>query len=243
MLQTVLPQLEKYIIIKCNKNDLKSIIMTNVPSHLKEMRLTLGSGIICRWTTFEPNINLLEQCLYDKTQIIPVSYAWAFHLIIEFVYHPHNDTMDISTYVKQTITENIPKITNEEYTIYNKNNDEYITGNKVIYEMKEKDTIDFYSPELIIETVTPHRKPEYYEMKMWEKIRIDYTPEIMDRIYNKYEMKLEDGTDVMERYKLNNNPFDALIVNTLQFSHGTGGFRYSWVPSSSSSASSMSTNL
>jgi hypothetical protein len=228
MLQTISPQLEKYIIIKCNKNDLKSIVMTNVPPHLKEMRLTLGSGIICRWTTFEPNINLLEQWLYDKTQIIPVSYAWAFHLIIEFVYYPHNNEIDPSTYVEHTIVESIPKITNEESTVYDKNSNEYITGNKVIYNMKEKKRIDFYSPELIIETVIPSRKLDYYEMKIWEKIRIKYTPDVMDRIYNKYEMKLEDGTNVMERYKLNNDPFDVFIVNTLQFSHGTGGFRYSW---------------
>lgn len=233
MQQTILPQLRKNIYLKCNKKDLKSISMPKVPPHLKEMKLNLGLGpglgAICHWTTFEPNVNLLEQWLYDPSQIIPVSLAVYLEVIISFEYHPYDDSLDPSLYVNRCLTEKIPEILDDECTIYDEGNDEFITGKRVIYNIKETIITEFYSPELIIETIEPTLKvADYYEMKMWQKIKIKYTPEQMDRVFNKHEMKLEDGTDVMERYKLNNEPFDALIVNTLSFSQGCGGFKFSW---------------
>lgn len=234
MKQTILPQLQKNILINCNKNDLKSIIMTEIPPYLKEMKLNLGNSTICSWTTFKPNVNLLEQWLYDSSQIIPVSYAWAFTVVISFIYHDSDNQIGC---VKRSIQESVPEIMDDECTIYDEHNDRYVTGKRVVYNIKETIVTEFYSPQLIIETVessivTPDIKIEsfvdYYEMKMWQKIKIKYTPEEMERVFNNREMKLENGGDVMEKYRLNNEPFDVLVVNTLYFKNGCGGFRYSW---------------
>jgi hypothetical protein len=240
MPQIILSQLEKYINIDLNKNDLKSIIMPEVPTHLKEMKLFLGTDDICHWTTFEPNVNLLEQWLYDKNQSIPVSCAWVFNLSISFIYHPHNDTMDPSTYVINHNIEKIPTITNDKCTIYDEGNDEYITGKKVIYNIVETTTTKFYSPRLIIETSPSIFKTNdlLYEMKMWQKIQIKCIPaDKIEVIFNKHQMKLEDGTDItdldtfstlhLESCKTN-EPLYILIVNALSFGNGFGGFRYSW---------------
>jgi hypothetical protein len=227
MIQIIASQLKKNIIIDCYQNDLKSIIMKIVPVHLKEMKLILGNDTICHWKKFEPNINLLEQWLYDKTQVIPVSHARALHLIISFIYH---NTDDPALCVKKINYESIPEITDEECTIYNERNDRYETGKRVIYNHKETLVTEFYSPELIIETVAPILNDNnYYTMKLWQRITIKYTKEQMERISNVFEMKLEKGGDVMELYNNYPNTFiDILVVNTLSFNRGFGGFKYSF---------------
>lgn len=229
MIKVIASQLKKNIIVDCYQNDLKSIIMKTVPTHLKGMKLILGTDTICHWKKFEPNVNLLEQSLYDKTQVIPVAHAWALHLIISFVYH---NTDDPALCVKKINYESIPEITDEECTIYNERNGTYETGKRVIYNHKESIVTEFYSPELIIETVAPTLKlidNNYYDMKLWQRITIKYTKEQMERIANVYEMKLEKGGDVMELYNNYPNTFiEILVVNTLSFSRGFGGFKYSF---------------
>ena len=227
MSRIISSQLKKNIFIDCNDNDLQSIIIEKVPPHLKGIKLILGSDTIWHWTTFEPNVNLLEQCLYDKTQIIPISYSWANHLIISFSYH---DSDDPSVCVKKTIYEKNAELTDEKCTIYNERNNEYITGKRVIYNIKETIITNYYSPELIIQLVTPKRIDiNLYEMKLWQKIKIKYTEEQMERVFNKFEMKLEDGSDVMELYnKTPNDYIEVIVLNTLQFIRGIGGFKYSF---------------
>ena len=234
-------------------HDIRSIRLETVPKNLQKVCLFIGGQPIATMYDLVENANLLEEFMYDKNENLPISKsnnyleAW-----LVFYFNKNLTDVDPSTYTEHFHTiekyENLDEYDshdednfydNKVVTVYDEDEDRYVTGRVVVSKLTTVMRIYFHTPRIFIETVENteyianihNKKIPHTYVKIWENLTImkhRHTEETIKKYICNYETNI-DGETLLKKYQYlidNNEPFTIKIVNILRFTGGMAGLSY-----------------
>jgi hypothetical protein len=220
------------------KHDIVSIRLENVPQNLRKVHILIGPIRVGSIYKFIPGQNLLEQLLYDKQDILPVSKCNNIKFVIDFCFE--NNLDDVSTqsesywYQEEEITKHV--LSEKDVEIYDENEDQIIKGKQVLgYTTETIRHLCYKIPQIIIETCENEldklSNEKHYGLKIWQRhtfYKKIYSQADLVRYINNYELHMENGKDIIEEFQLLDleGQLDGFLMNQINFARGTANLQY-----------------
>ena len=216
----------------CHNHDVVSIQLETVPQNLIKLNIVIGALPVTTVVRkdIEPGQNLLEKFMYDPSESLPLSKCPRMETRLEFIFDNDLTDLDPSAYYYKT-EENTRRVLSEnDVTIYNEDEDVYMTGKQVLgYEVDKIQIIHFVLPKITVETKEAYypedvdgcgihaysdeqrsRSEEYtvtnttVYVKVWEKLlinRSNFSEELLEKYIENYELCMDNDGNIIEMYR------------------------------------------
>lgn len=217
------------------KHDILSIRLESVPHNLRKIHILIGHLQVGSIYNILPGQNLLEQFLYNRSDILPVSKSNNMKFIMDFCFENDlTDETDPDTYWYQEKEISKRVLSDEDVEIYNE--DEYVRGKQVLgYTTETIKHLCFKASQIIIETCENEldklENEKFHSVKILQRHTFKksiYSQANLERYVNNYELHMENGKDIIEEFQAldSEGQLDGILVNQINFARGSATLQY-----------------